>query len=117
MRQRHFYYVYILASLSGTLYIGMTGFLERRIFEHKEHRFAGFTSRYGVDRLVYFESFNDPRKAIRREKQLKGWTRAKKIALFERTNPHWEDLSREWYENLNRRYAAWQGRVAEFANE
>ncbi len=81
------YYIYILASLSGTLYIGITSNLERRIIEHKEGLVPGFTKRYGVDRLVYFEIYSDVRNAIRREKQLKGWRREKKIALIERMNP------------------------------
>jgi len=81
-RQKH-YYVYIMASHSGTLYIGVTDDLERRVFEHKQHFIPGFTKKYGVDRLVYFERFADIRDAIAREKQLKGWRRAKKIALFD----------------------------------
>ncbi len=81
------YYVYILASLSGTLYIGITSNLHRRVFEHREGKIEGFTKRYGVHRLVYWEGFDDVRKAIAREKQLKRWRRAKKIALFERVNP------------------------------
>jgi putative endonuclease len=102
------FYVYILASLSGTLYIGITSSLERRVLQHKEHFFEGFTSKYGVDRLVYYEAFGDPRDAINREKQLKRWKRDKKIGLFEQVNPHWRDLSREWYEDVNRRFSAWE---------
>ena len=86
-----------MASHSGTLYIGVTNNLERRVFEHKQHLFKGFTSEYGVDRLVYFERFTDVRDAIAREKQLKGWRRDRKIALFERVNPGWVDLSKDWY--------------------
>jgi putative endonuclease len=89
--------VYILASHSGTLYIGVTNNLERRVFEHKQHVVPGFTRQYGVDRLVYFERFVDIHDAIAREKQLKGWRRAKKIALFEQVNPSWVDLSKDWY--------------------
>jgi putative endonuclease len=92
------FYTYILGSISGTLYIGMTNNLVRRVWQHKHHVFPGFTSKYGVDRLVYFERSDDVRSAINREKQLKGWTRAKKIALIEAQNPHWVDLSRDWYE-------------------
>jgi putative endonuclease len=95
--RERFYYVYILGSISGTLYIGITGKLRRRIWEHKQHSFDGFTSEYDVTRLLYFERFRDVGRAIAREQQLKGWRRDKKIALTEKTNPQWEDLSRDWY--------------------
>jgi putative endonuclease len=95
--ERRSYCVYILSSLSGTLYISMTGNLHKRVFEHKFHRIEGFTDRYDVGRLLYFESFDDPRKAIDREKQLKGWRREKKIRLIEKLNPHWADLAKDWY--------------------
>jgi putative endonuclease len=77
----------------------MTNNLEKRVWQHKHHVFPGFPSKYGVDRLLYFERFDDVRSAINREKQLKGWMRSKKIALIELANPKWEDLSREWYES------------------
>ena len=67
------------------------------IFQHKFHHHEGFTARYEVIRLLYWESYDDVHKALAREKQLKGWTRAKKIALLERLNPHWKDLASEWY--------------------
>jgi putative endonuclease len=86
-----------MGSLSGTLYIGMTGNLHKRIFEHKFHRIEGFTDKYQVERLLYWESFDDVHKAINREKQLKGWRRSKKITLIEFVNPHWLDLAREWF--------------------
>ena len=92
------YYVYILASISGTLYLGITNNLERRMVEHKEGLISGFTKQYGVHRLVYFEVYSDVRNAVAREKQLKGWRREKKIALIKSTNPSWKDWSREWYE-------------------
>ncbi|HVL24899.1 MAG TPA: GIY-YIG nuclease family protein [Thermomicrobiales bacterium] len=93
----HTFYVYILASDSFTLYIGITNNLERRMWEHKTGFNDGsFTSKYGIHRLVHIEDFADVRDAIAREKQLKGWNRAKKIALIERANPYWHDLSREW---------------------
>ena len=98
-RREYRFYVYILGSLSGTLYIGMTNSLVRRVWQHKRHEIAGFTATYGVDRLLYFESFDDVRNAIDREKQLKGWKREKKIALIEARNPKLVDLSREWYES------------------
>lgn len=97
MSQERTYFVYILASYSGTLYIGITSDLVRRVWQHKHHRYDGFTAQYGVDRLVYRECFQDVDRAIQREKQLKGWSRAKKIALFTRSNPEWKDLSRDWY--------------------
>jgi putative endonuclease len=95
---RHFY-VYIASSISGTLYIGVTNNLHKRIWQHKQGALEGFTKQYEVNRLIYFESFDDIRTAINREKQLKGWSRRKKIWLVERVNPSWEDLSREWYDD------------------
>jgi len=89
--------MYIMGSLSGTLYIGVTGNLHKRAFEHKFHRLDGFTNRYAVERLLYWESFDDVHKAIGREKQLKGWRREKKVKLIESVNPHWLDLSKDWY--------------------
>ena len=97
MRKERHYYVYILGSYSGTLYIGVTGNLRKRVWQHKEEATEGFTKRYGVTRLLHFERFHEVLAAIAREKQLKGWTRAKKVALIEAENPKWEDLSREWY--------------------
>jgi putative endonuclease len=92
-----FYFTYIVASRSLTLYIGMTGNLMKRVFEHKQKLHEGFSATYNCNRLVWFERFVDPRNAIAREKQLKGWTRAKKIALIRKTNPAWIDLSEGWY--------------------
>ena len=87
------YYIYILASgLGGTLYIGVTGDLVRRVFEHRTKAVPGFTRTYGVGRLVYFEVFDDVEQAILREKQLKRWKRAWKIQLIEAHNPNWDDL-------------------------
>ena len=86
-------HVYIMASASRVLYIGVTGHLLRRVMEHKEMRVPGFTARYRVTELVYFEAFGDIRIAIAREKQIKGWLRARKIALIESFNPHWQDLA------------------------
>ena len=94
---RRSYFVYIVASISGTLYIGISGNLHRRVFQHKFHHFEGFTDRYDVERLLYWESYDDVHRALGREKQLKGWTRAKKVALIVRRNPHWIDLASEWY--------------------
>ena len=87
------FYVYILASgIGGTLYIGVTNDLVRRVYEHKTKAAEGFTSKYNVDRLVYFECFDDIENAIRREKRLKKWTRAWKVQLIEANNPDWNDL-------------------------
>ena len=92
------YYVYVLASRSRVLYVGVTNDLQRRLFEHKSKLVPGFTSEYEVDRLVFFESTPDALSAIRREKQIKGWRRSKKITLIESVNPDWEDLSSRWAE-------------------
>jgi putative endonuclease len=91
------YFTYIVASRSLTLYIGITRDLEKRVFDHKRKLNGGFTATYNCTRLVWFEGFADPRSAIRREKQLKGWTRAKKIALITKMNPTRLDLSETWY--------------------
>lgn len=88
------YCVYMLANkLNTVLYIGVTNNLERRIYEHKHHLIPGFTDKYNVTKLVYFEAVQDVRIAIEREKTLKKWSRAKKEALIARMNPHWDDLS------------------------
>jgi putative endonuclease len=87
------YWVYILASdIGGTLYIGVTNDLVRRVYEHRTNAVPGFSGRYGVHRLVYYEQFSDIESAIRREKRLKKWNRAWKIELIEKTNPNWIDL-------------------------
>jgi len=87
------YYVYLLASgKHGTLYLGVTNNLVRRTYEHRTKAVPGFTSRYGVNRLVWFESYGDPVSAITREKEIKKWRRDWKIALIERDNPDWRDL-------------------------
>jgi putative endonuclease len=89
---RH-YYVYILDNrIGGALYIGVTNDLVRRVGEHKLKSVEGFTEKYGVVKLVYFEPFDDPENAIRREKRLKKWPRAWKISLIEKGNPDWSDL-------------------------
>ena len=93
--QRKFW-VYIAASNSGTLYIGMTNDLEVRVRQHKAEAIEGFSAKYHCTRLAYYESFDYVQKAINREKQLKGWRRSKKIALIEKANPHWADLAEKW---------------------
>jgi putative endonuclease len=101
LREWPSYCVYIMGSLSGTLYVGFTGNLHQRIFQHKFHQKEGFTKKYEVERLLYWASYDDVHKAIAREKQLKGWSRVKKITLIESRNPHWLDLAREWYPWMN----------------
>lgn len=91
------YYVYIMTNESRTLYIGVTNELVRRVYEHKQKLISGFTKKYNMTRLVYFEETSDVLSAIAREKQLKGWLRRKKIALIEKINPGWKDLSEDWH--------------------
>ncbi|HEX2077218.1 MAG TPA: GIY-YIG nuclease family protein [Longimicrobium sp.] len=88
----HNYYVYILASAHGVLYVGVTNDLVRRVSQHKQRLVPGFTRRYNVDRLVYYEHAHDVSAAIAREKQIKGWVREKKVALVEAVNLAWADL-------------------------
>jgi len=93
MRRERSFWVYILASrVGGTLYIGVTSDLVRRVYEHREELIPGFTREHGVHRLVYYEQHATAESAIRREKRLKKWNRAWKIALIEKDNPNWDDL-------------------------
>ncbi len=85
-----------MASRSHNFYVGVTNDIERRVRQHKEHAFEGFTARYNIDRLVWYKIYGDVHHAIALEKQLKGWRREKKIALIELLNPTWQDLSEEW---------------------
>jgi len=95
MKQFH---VYILASRSGRLYVGVTSDLLRRVYEHRRHLVPGHTQRYRITRLVYYEDAGpDAYAAINREKQIKGWRRQKKVALIVAANPSWEDLAADWY--------------------
>ena len=90
------YYVYMVTNKSNhVLYIGVTGELVRRIYEHQEGLIAGFTQQYRTSKLIYYEVFPDPKSALLREKQLKGWRREKKVALIEKQNRHWNDLYQE----------------------
>jgi len=91
------YYVYVMASKSRTLYTGVTNNLERRVLQHRHKLIPGFTTRYNINRLVYYEACGDVLAAIAREKQIKGWLRSKKIALIESANRDWKDLSDGWY--------------------
>jgi len=90
------YYVYVMASNSGTLYTGVTNDLARRISEHKQDLIEGFTKKYKCHKLVFYENYSDVKLVIVREKQLKNWNRDKKQALINSINPHWKDLSEEW---------------------
>lgn len=98
MRPVKHFYVYIMTNRprSHVLYTGVTGDLSRRVFEHKNKLGQGFTSRYNLTRLVYYELFYFAGAAIEREKQIKGWSRSKKIALITSLNPTWDDLAAEW---------------------
>ena len=91
------HYVYIMASASGTLYIGMTGDLAGRVGQHKAGRIPGFTRQYTVNRLVYWETYPDKSQAFARERALKGWRRARKVELIDAVNPTWKDLAEEAY--------------------
>jgi putative endonuclease len=90
-----FSYVYIVTGRSDTLYTGVTSALQKRVSEHKPKAVNGFSKRYNLTTLVYFEVVEDLRAAIAREKQIKGWMRAKKVELIESRNPHWRDLSED----------------------
>jgi putative endonuclease len=90
------YFVYIMSNVSKMLYTGVTNDLEHRLLQHRSKLADGFTKKYNIHRLVYFEAFGDIREAIAREKQIKGWLRSKKVALIESVNPEWKDLSPEW---------------------
>ena len=92
------YYVYIMTNKSGTLYAGMTNNIKKRVYEHKNKLIPGFTKKYNISRLIYFETFGNVHSAIAREKTIKGWLRKKKIELINKTNPDWEDLSSDWYD-------------------
>ena len=88
------YFVYIMTNNSKTLYTGVTNNLERRALEHKNNANKGFTKKYKIDKLVYYETTDNAEDAIIREKQIKGWSRSKKVALIEILNPKWHDLSK-----------------------
>ena len=94
MADRH--YVYIMTDKSGTLYVGMTNDLKKRVYQHKQKMVEGFTKKYNITRLLYYETFDDTLSAIRAERKIKGWLREKKIKLIESKNPGWTDLSEDW---------------------
>ena len=95
------YYVYIMTNHSRTLYTGVTNDLLRRVMEHKKKELPGFTQKYNITQLVFYEETDDINAAIAREKQIKGWLRKKKIDLIETMNPKWVDLSKEWFDDLD----------------
>ena len=97
MREPKTYFFYIMASRSRTLYCGVSGDLHKRVWQHKNHVIEGFTADYNIERLVYYEQFYDVRNAIDREKQVKRWSREKKLTLIARMNPTWLDLSDDRY--------------------
>ena len=94
-------FVYVLASKNRVLYVGVTADLVRRMWEHRTGAFPGFTRRYGVNQLVYYEAADDPAGAIRREKQIKGWARVKKVAMIDSMNPEWNDLAERWFVDVS----------------
>ena len=96
MAREHVYYVYLIASRSRTLYCGVTNSVSRRTAQHRSHEYEGFTATYHCFRLVWFERFQYVENAIAREKQIKRWRREKKVALIDKDNPTWEDLSAQW---------------------
>ena len=91
------YYVYFMSNQSKMLYVGVTNDLQGRAAQHKKKLIPGFTSRYNLFKLVYWEQFADIRDAIAREKQIKGWLRSRKVALIKEQNPHWNDLAEDWF--------------------
>jgi len=96
---KHRSWVYILANKpNGTIYVGVTNSLMRRVWQHRTEALDGFTKRYGLKALVYFAEFRDIKQAIAREKEIKGWLRVKKAALIRQENPLWKDLAADWYQ-------------------
>ena len=107
LKRENRYYVYVMASRTRVLYVGVTNDVYYRALQHKAGEIEGFTKRYKVNRLVYYEPFRDVGKAISREKEIKGWRRAKKLALIETDNPTWIDLAEDWRKQVPlRRFTA-----------
>ena len=92
------YYVYIMTNKSGTLYVGLTNNIKRRVYQHRNKLIPGFTAKYNITRLLYFERLSDPDSAIAREKQIKPWRRQKKLSLIKSRNPTFADLSHDWFD-------------------
>jgi putative endonuclease len=101
VRREWKFHVYIMSSKSRRIYVGITNSLFSRVMQHKEGKIEGFTKRYKINRLVYFEPFQYVNNCIAREKQVKGWARDKKVVLIERFNPTWEDLAADWGKPLD----------------
>jgi putative endonuclease len=112
LREQKRFYVCIMASLSRRIYTGMTNNLFRRVMQHQSGEFKGFTQRYRIHRLVYYEAFQYVNNAIHREKQIKGIDRAKRVALIERDNPTWDDLAEGWGKPLQPTKARSTGTVS-----
>jgi putative endonuclease len=93
------YFVYIMSNVSKMLYVGVTNGLKKRVYQHKFKLIPGFTQKYNLFKLVYFEQFSDIRAAIAREKEIKGWLRSKKVTLIIAKNPQWNDLAESWFKN------------------
>ncbi len=98
MQAQNQYHVYIMTNKSGTLYTGIANNIRKRVYEHKNKLILGFTKKYNISCLIYFETFGDVYSAIAREKTIKGWLRKKKIELIRETNPDWKDLAEDWYD-------------------
>ncbi len=90
------FYTYIMASVTGTLYVGITNNIKNRVYQHKQHLIPGFTDEHNIENLLYVETFPNASSAIKREKQLKSWSRKKKINLIDSKNPTWTDLAENW---------------------
>ena len=103
MYSEKWFYVYIMTNRSKNFYVGVTNSIGNRVFQHKTGAFEGFTSRYKLDRLVYWEKFKYVNSALTREKQLKRWTRVKKMHLIVSINPTWKDLAADWFPDLQER--------------
>ena len=100
MPREYRFFVYIMASKSRRIYTGVTNNIDRRVAQHKAGEIKGFTQRYKINRLVHYEQFQFVQNAIRREKEIKGWDRAKRVALIERENPTWDDWSEDWEKTI-----------------
>ena len=106
------YFVYIMSNESRMLYVGVTNGLQKRVFQHKSKLIPGFTQKYNLYELVYFEMFGDIRAAIAREKQIKGWLRSKKVALIIVKSPQWKDLAEGWSKGPSKTKTSTTGTVA-----
>ena len=106
------YFVYFMSNESKMLYVGVSNDLMKRVSQHKSKHIPGFTQKYNLYKLVYFEQFGDIRAAIAREKEIKGWLRSKKVALIVTENPHWKDLAESWFKRPSKTKTSTRGTVA-----